>query len=91
MSDLWARRPADADRPKQVWMVLTDLVPARSATLSLFEFDRQVTELSHAMDRVNRTFGKHTVRFGTVCGSEETAPSRIAFNRIPEFNPAFGG
>ncbi len=90
MSDLWARRPEDADRPKQVWMVLTDLVPARSATLSLFEFDRQVTELSHAMDKVNRTFGKHKVRFGTVCGSEETAPSRIAFNRIPEFNPAFG-
>jgi DNA polymerase-4 len=85
---LWDGRPP-VGQPRQVWMVLSDLVPARSATPSLFEFDRQVTDLSHAMDRVNRLFGKHTVRFGTVFGSEETAPTRIAFNRIPEFDPAF--
>jgi hypothetical protein len=30
------------------------------------------------------------VRFGTMWGSEETAPTRIAFNHVPEFNPAFG-
>lgn len=90
MSDLWARRPSDADQPQQVWMVLCDLVPARSATPSLFEFDRQVTALSHAMDTVNRRFGKHSVRFGTAWGCEEEAPTRIAFNQIPEFNPAFG-
>jgi DNA polymerase IV len=72
-----------------VWMVLTDLVPTRSATPSLFEFDRQVTTLSHAMDRVNRAFGKNSVRFGAVCGAEESAPTRIAFNQVPEFNPAF--
>lgn len=90
MSHLWAHRPEHAPQPKQVWMVLTDLVPARSATQSLFEFDRQVTALSHAMDTVNRRFGKHSVRFGTAWGSEETAPTRIAFDRIPEFNPAFG-
>jgi DNA polymerase-4 len=86
--ELWKRRP-ETDQPKQVYMVLSDLVPARSATQSLFEFDRQVTALSHAMDRVNRLFGRHTVRFGTVFGSEETAPTRIAFNRIPQFDPAF--
>jgi DNA polymerase-4 len=86
--ELWKRRP-ETDQPRQVYMVLSDLVPARSATQSLFEFDRQVTALSHAMDRVNRLFGRHTVRFGTVFGSEETAPTRIAFNRIPQFDPAF--
>jgi len=85
---MWEDRPP-VGQPLQVWMVLSDLVPARSATPSLFEFDRQVTDLSHAMDRVNRLFGKHTVRFGTVFGSEETAPTRIAFNQIPEFDPAF--
>ena len=90
MSHLWARRPEDAPQPKQVWMVLADLLPARSSTPSLFAFDRQVTALSHAMDTANRTFGKHSVRFGTAWGSEEAAPSRIAFNRIPEYNPAFG-
>ncbi|HVK17999.1 MAG TPA: DNA polymerase [Fimbriiglobus sp.] len=85
---MWEDRPP-VGQPLQVWMVLSDLVPARSATPSLFEFDRQVTDLSHAMDRVNRLFGKHTVRFGTAVGSEETAPTRIAFNQIPEFDPAF--
>lgn len=90
LTDLWGRRPADAPQPKQVWMVLADLVPARSATPSLFPFDRQVTELSHAMDTVNRRFGKHSVRFGTAWGSEEAAPTRIAFNRVPVYNPAFG-
>jgi DNA polymerase-4 len=85
---LWDGRPT-VGRPVQVGMVLSDLTPARSTTPSLFESDRQATELSHAMDRVNRLFGKHTVRFGTVFGLEEAAPTRIAFNRIPEFDPAF--
>jgi DNA polymerase-4 len=86
--ELWKGRPT-VGRPHQVWMVLTDLVPTRSATPSLFEFDRQVTVLSHAMDRVNRTFGKNSVHFGAIRGAEASAPTRIAFNQVPEFNPAF--
>jgi len=86
--DLWKHRPDDG-RLLKIGMVLTDLVPARSATPSLFEHDRQSTTISHVMDKVNRTFGKNALRFGTVFGSEDTAPSRIAFSQIPEFNPAF--
>jgi DNA polymerase-4 len=86
---LWSKRPPDA-RPLQVALVLTDLVPARVATPSLFADERHATTLSHVIDRVNKSFGKHTVRFGTMWGSEETAPTRIAFNHVPEFNPAFG-
>ena len=85
--DLWAGRPAGR-RPKKVEMVLSDLVPARAITPSLFEEDRQLTALSHAMDRINRTFGKGSIRFGALCGSEKTAPTRVAFTRIPKFNPA---
>lgn len=86
--DLWAERPRGG-RPVQVWMSLWDLMPARSATPSLFESDRRSTEVSHVMDRINRAFGRHAIRFGAVFGSEDTAPTRVAFNRIPEFNPAF--
>jgi DNA polymerase-4 len=86
---LWEDRPADAGPILQVWMVLTDLTPSTAATPSLFEYDRQVTKLSHTMDAINRKFGKHSVRFGGVVGSETTAPTRIAFNQIPQFNPAF--
>ncbi len=85
---MWRRRPPTG-KPTQVAMVLTDLVPTKAATPSLFEFDRQVTDLSHAMDRVNRQFGKHKVHFGVVHGLDETAPVRIAFSQIPEFDPAF--
>ncbi|OWK40605.1 DNA polymerase Y family protein [Fimbriiglobus ruber] len=84
---LWLRRPTSGE-PKKVSMVLSDLVPTRGATPSLFDFDRQVTDLSHAMDRVNRTFGKHAVHFGAAYGMEDAAPTRIAFSQIPEFDPA---
>lgn len=85
---MWETRPPDAGPVLQVWMVLTDLVPSSAATPSLFDHDRQVTKLSHAMDAINRKFGKHAVRFGGVIGAEDTAPVRIAFSQIPRFNPA---
>jgi len=85
---MWEARPPNCGMPMQVGMVLSDLVPARTATPSLFEQDRQLTVLSHAMDRVNRTFGKNAVHFGTLFGAEDSAPTRVSFTRIPEFNPA---
>jgi DNA polymerase-4 len=86
--EMWDERPADAGPPLQVWMTLTDLVPASAATPSLFPEDRQATALSHAMDAINRKFGKHAVRFGGIVGAEKTAPMRIPFNHIPKVNPA---
>lgn len=86
--ELWDGRPLSG-RPIQVSTVLTDLVPARSATPSLFPFDRRVTDLSHAMDRVNRTFGRQAVHFGSRHRlGGDTAPTRVAFTRIPDFDPA---
>ena len=86
--EMWDERPQDAGPPLQVWMTLTDLVPASAATPSLFEQDRQSTALSHAMDAINRKFGKHAVRFGGIVGAEKSAPMRIPFNHIPKINPA---
>ena len=85
----WSERPVfRLGRPLKVSMVLFDLTPAATTTPSLFESDRQLTTLSHVMDKVNRTFGKNAIHFGTMCGSETTAPTRIAFSNIPEFDPA---
>lgn len=83
---LWQLRPGG--EPKQVAMVLFDLTPATATTPSLFGADHDLTEVSHTMDRINRQFGKNTIHFGTLCGSEDTAPTRIAFTQIPEFDPA---
>jgi DNA polymerase-4 len=82
---LWAARPS-AGMPKKVGMVLSELVPARSATQSLFESDRRAAELSHAMDDVNREFGASVVYIGSMWGMRSAAPTRVAFNRIPDFD-----
>ena len=87
---MWDERPAEEEvgPPIQVWMTLTDLIPASAATPSLLVEDRQVTTLSHAMDAINRKFGKNAVRFGAIAGAEDSAPMRIPFNHIPKINPA---
>ncbi|QEL18684.1 DNA polymerase Y family protein [Limnoglobus roseus] len=83
---LWQLRPRG--EPKQVAMVLFDLTPAAMTTPSLFDVDHDLTEVSHTMDKINRQFGKNSIHFGTLCGSKDTAPTRIAFTQIPEFDPA---
>jgi DNA polymerase IV len=75
-------------KPTQAGMVLFDLTPTPITTPSLFDADRDLVAVSHAMDKINRQFGKNVIRFGTLCGSEDTAPTRIAFTQIPEFDPA---
>jgi DNA polymerase IV len=62
------------------------LRPARSATPSLFEDDRKAADLSHAMDEVNAEFGASVVHFGAMHGMEASAPNRIAFTQIPDFD-----
>ncbi len=86
---LWVRRPHG--RPLKVSITLTDLVPARSATPSLFDHDRQLVDLCHIIDRLNRVFGPNTVYFGSVFGAGDTAPMRIPFNAIPTADPAVHG
>lgn len=86
LGELWKRRAKDGGVPFKIGMVLFDLVPARSATPSLFDLDRKMTELSHAMDGVNREFGTNVVYFGTMWGMADHAPNRIAFTQIPDFD-----
>jgi DNA polymerase-4 len=85
VTQLWNQRPKGRV-PFQVGMVLSDLRPTRSATLSLFETDQKAAELSHAMDDVNAEFGASVVHFGAMHGLEDAAPNRIAFTQIPDFD-----
>ncbi len=88
-SKLWEEKGMVGRTPLKVGMCLAGLTPTHFATPSLFEQDRQLTALSHAMDKVNRTFGRNAVHFGTLFGAEDSAPVRIGFTNIPKFNPAF--
>ncbi len=86
---LWDEKQGVGRTPLKVGMCLAGLTPTHFATPSLFEQDRQLTALSHAMDRVNRKFGKNSIHFGTLFGAEDSAPVRVGFTNIPKFNPAF--
>jgi DNA polymerase-4 len=84
-SKLWQLRIRGRP-PFKVGTVLSDLVPARSATPSLFDEDRRAEDLSHAMDEVNAEFGASVVYLGAMFGMRDAAPSRIAFTQIPDFD-----
>ncbi len=82
---MWEHRPRGRT-PFKVSMVLSELVPARSATPSLFDDDHQAEDLSHAMDEVNAEFGASVVYLGSMFGMRDAAPSRVAFTQIPDFD-----
>ena len=88
LASLWNQRPA-LRRPRKVGVRFAELVPVKSATPSLFDDDRRATDLSRVLDDVNREFGASMVYFGSMFGMEDHAPTRIPFNRIPEFDRAF--
>ncbi|MCI0700623.1 MAG: DNA polymerase [Planctomycetia bacterium] len=72
--------------PFKVGTVLSDLIPARSATPSLFDEDRQAEDISAAMDEVNAEFGASVVYLGAMFGMRDAAPTRVAFTQIPDFD-----
>ena len=82
---LWDGRVRDRT-PLKVGTVLTELVPARSATPSLFEEDRKGEGISQALDAVNAEFGASVVYLGAMFGMRDAAPSRVAFTQIPDFD-----
>jgi len=84
-AQLWKLRIRDR-KPFKVATVLSDLVPARSATPSLFDEDRKGESISHAMDDVNAEFGASVVYLGAMFGMRNAAPSRVAFTQIPDFD-----
>lgn len=79
---LWSELPPD-HRPLRVSVVLFDLIPKDQHQLSLFEDPRRQS-LIEMMDRLNARYGKNTVHFAGIHEFLESAPTRIAFSRIPD-------
>ncbi|MBX3425977.1 MAG: type VI secretion protein ImpB [Pirellulales bacterium] len=71
-------------RPLQPAITLLDLVPAASATPSLFEEDRRALAAARAMDAANLRFGAGAVYFASMPEARAAAPLRIAFTNIPD-------
>lgn len=79
---LWAGRPVGT--PLRVGVALVDVIPRGFATGTLFEEARKRGGLGAVMDRINSRLGRNSVYFAAMHSAKDSAPTRIAFNHIPD-------
>lgn len=79
---LWSKRPSGT--PLRVGIALVDLVPKGFATGALFEEARRTRQLGPAIDRINAKLGRNSIYFASMHAAKDSAPTRIAFNHIPD-------
>ena len=72
--------------PKQVAVVLYDLLPAQDTTLPLFPEMGQRLRASRAVDGINQRFGRRTLTMASVLPVRHTAEEKIAFGRVRELD-----
>ena len=82
LNQLWEQRPMHNGPPLLVGVTLNGLLPEESVTPSLFA-DSKRQKLNALVDNLNAGLGKNTVYFGGAHTALNSAPMRIAFNRIP--------
>lgn len=73
--------------PLSVGIVLHGLIPKTQVTLDMFDERTAVENVgktNQMMDSLNRQFGKNTLYYASAHGALNSAPMRIAFNRIPD-------
>ncbi len=86
---LWESRPAGAqyEHPYFIGVQLNHLVPDCLHTLALFdglEEEQSRTRLNAAMDQINDKYGMSTLFPAAMLTAYKAAPTRIAFNAIPD-------
>jgi len=94
LQKLWLSGLQELQRPKAVNVTLHGLVLVGQHTPDLFDSPeapmaampvaRDRAKLNDAMDKLNKTYGKNTLYFAASHDARDTAPMRIAFNRIPD-------
>lgn len=72
-------------RPMKVSIVLSDFVPEEEYQMSFFDKDKG-NKIYKAVDALNARYGRDTVYAGTLHQQLGSAPTRIAFQRIPELD-----
>ena len=83
LEQLWKGHPPQP--PMYVAVVFHPLIPADHHIPSLFDNPKQ-ERLAHIMDQINDRHGTHTAYYASLYDTDEKAPTRIAFNRIPELS-----
>ena len=86
---LWESRPTggEYEHPYFIGVQLNNLVPDRLHTLALFdglEEGQSRTRLNATMDQLNDKYGMSTLAPAAMLTAYKAAPTRIAFNAIPD-------
>lgn len=79
--EIWGR----GGKPLKVAVWLNDLVPDEERNLSFFDNEKGL-QVSKKLDEINAKFGRGSVYFANMGESGSIAPSRIAFQVIPDFD-----
>lgn len=72
-------------KPRKMSITLSDFISENQYQLSFFE-QKNKTAVYKAVDALNQKYGKNTIIAGSLLEHKETAPTRIAFQRIPQLN-----
>jgi len=83
LDHLWKNHPPQP--PMYVAVVFHPLIGADHHNPSLFDNPKH-ERLAHIMDQINDRHGTHTAYYASLHDTDEKAPTRIAFNRIPELS-----
>lgn len=71
--------------PRQVSVVLYDLLPAQDVTLTLFGEAENRLRAARAVDRINQRFGRGTLSMASILPVHQTAAEdKIAFGKVEE-------
>ncbi|HEY1805574.1 MAG TPA: DNA polymerase [Terracidiphilus sp.] len=86
---LWESRPTggEYEHPYFIGVQLNNLVPDRLHTLALFdglEEEQSRTRLNATMDQINDKYGMSALAPAAMLTAYKAAPTRIAFNSIPD-------
>ena len=85
---LWEAR--DFVSPMAVGVTFSELCPSEEVTPSLFDETVARSKFSHALDNVNKKFGKHSVFLAAIDGTKDTASEKIAFQKTELFSEGKG-
>jgi DNA polymerase-4 len=77
--DMWESRTFDI--PSQAAVTFTGLRRREEVTLNLFDQTLEKAEMSRAVDKMNKRYGKNQVHLASIHEVRDTAEERIAFNK----------
>lgn len=81
---LWQQKPEGT--PFKVGIALGSLTPELELSWPLFESEQKLVRLAQAMDKANSKYGPQALYFAGMHRTEQSAVTRIAFNRIPDLD-----